>query len=104
MITAIVSAPLPEGLTFDQYTENTMKIVERFRTIPGLIRKNFLYSAEEGMGGGVYLWESREAAEACYAGVWLDNFKNAFGVNPKITYFETPAVVDNAAEEIKTVA
>ncbi len=28
MITAIVSAPLPEGLTFDQYTENTIKIVD----------------------------------------------------------------------------
>ncbi len=104
MITAIVSAPLPEGLTLEQYTENTMKIVERFRTIPGLVRKNFLFSADEGKGGGVYLWESREAAEACYAGVWRENFIKAFDVDPTIVYYDTPVVVDNAAGEIRTAA
>ncbi len=104
MITAIVSAPLPEGFTYEKYAEMTLRIAGRFRTIPGLIRKNFLFSAEEGKGGGVYLWESREAAEACYAGVWLDNFKTAFGTGPTIVYFDTPVVVDNAAGEIKTAA
>lgn len=104
MITAIVSAPLPEGLTYEKYAENTKNMAERFRAIPGLIRKNFLYSEAEGKGGGVYLWESREAADACYAGVWRDNFMKAFGVEPTIVFYDTPVVVDNAAGEIKTAA
>jgi hypothetical protein len=104
MITAIVSALLPEGLTYEKYAENTKNMAERFRTIPGLIRKNFLYSEAEGKGGGVYLWETREAADACYGGVWRDNFMKAFGVEPTIVFYDTPVVVDNLAGEIETAA
>ena len=61
MITAVVTIKLPEGLTRAQWLENTKAIAARFQTIPGLIRKQFLYS-DRGVGGGVYLWETREAA------------------------------------------
>ena len=44
MITAIVKIAIPESLTPGQYAENVEKIADRFRTIPGLVRKNFLYS------------------------------------------------------------
>jgi len=104
MITAIVTAQLLAGMTREQYLEHAQRIAPRFQAIPGLIRKQFLFSAETGTAGGVYLWESREAAEACYRGVWRENFRNAFGVDPAIAYFDSPVVVDNAAREVKVAA
>jgi hypothetical protein len=103
MITAVVTAKLPKGLTREQWLDNTKRIAARFQTIPGLIRKQFLYS-EGGVGGGVYLWETREAAEACYRGPWRDNFRNVFGVEPEIAWFDSPVVVDNVSHEIKIAA
>ena len=100
MITAVVTIKLPAGLTRAQWLENTQRIAERYRAIPGLIRKQFLYS-EEGVGGGVYLWESREAAEACYRGPWRDNIRAMFGAEPEIRWFESPVVVDNEAHAIR---
>lgn len=102
MITAIVKIKKPAALTLEKYTESTRAIAERFQSIPGLVRKNFLFSDDEGCAGGVYTWESREAAEACYAGPWLDNIRNLFGVEPEISYFDTPLIVDNESGEIKT--
>jgi len=104
MITAVVSAPLPEGFTYEKYAENVARIADGFRTVPGLIRKNFLYSEAARKGGGVYLWETREAAEECYAGVWRDNFRNTFGVDPQIDFYQTPVVVDNKVGEVLSVA
>ena len=104
MITAIVSMPLPKSFTYAGYVENTKKIADRFRNIPGLIRKNFLYSEETRTGGGVYLWESKEAAETCYAGPWRDAILSTFGVEPNIVFYKTPVVVDNAVGEIVTAA
>jgi len=101
MITAIVTAKMPAGLTRKEYAEHATRIAERFQTIPGLIRKQFTFNAQEGIGGGVYLWENQEAAEACYQGVWRDNFRNAFGVEPQIVFFECPVVVDNEHHTIK---
>jgi hypothetical protein len=106
MITAIVKIPIPESLTPSQYAENVKKIADRFRTIPGLVRKNFLYSEDEGVAGGVYLWESRQAADACYTegGPWRETITSTFGVQPQISFYDTPAVVDNKAEEVLIVA
>ncbi len=102
MITAVVTAPIPDGFTNEKYAENVRKIADRFRTIPGLVRKNFLFSAEQGLAGGVYLWETREAAEACYAegGPWREAFTSVFGVQPQIAFYDTPVVVDNKVGEI----
>jgi hypothetical protein len=104
MITAIVTAKLPPGFTSQIYAEHAARIAERFQDIPGLIRKQFLFNPEEGLAGGVYLWETREFAEACYRGVWRENFMNAFGVEPQIRFFESPVVVDNESRVIKTAA
>ena len=104
MITAVVTAPIPKGLTREKYFENIKKTAERFRTVPGLIRKNFLVDFDSGVGGGVYLWETREAAEACYRGVWRDNFKASFGVDPTIQFFDSMVIVDNEQSDIKIAA
>ena len=101
MITAVVTFKLPQGMTRDQWAENTKAVSTRFQAVPGLIRKQFLFS-EKGIAGGVYLWETREAGEACYRGPWLENVRTASGGNePDIAWFETFAVVDNESRKIR---
>lgn len=103
MITAVVTFKIPDGVTREQWMQQTRAVATRFQDIPGLIRKNFLYS-DKGLAGGVYLWETREAAEACYRGPWRDNIRNIAGVDPDIAWFDTEVVVDNESHQIKTAA
>src|SRR5262249_3965425 len=67
MITAIVQYRLPSNIDLKACAEHFRKIAPGFRTVPGLIRKQFIY-AEDGWAGGVYLWKTRADAEAFYSG------------------------------------
>jgi len=50
-----------------------------------------------GLAGGVYLWESRAAAEQVYSGEWRERVTKLYGNAPQVTYFDTPVIVDNSA-------
>ncbi len=104
MITAIVQFKVGPGADKAQISENMKKVAPKFEGMPNLIRKNFLFDGDNGVGGGVYTWESREAAEAVYAegGPWRQSIRDIYGVDPDITYFETPVIVDNKMGEIQT--
>jgi hypothetical protein len=104
MITAIVQFKVGLGADKAQIFENMKKVAPKFEGMPNLIRKNFLFDGDNGVGGGVYTWESREAAEAVYAegGPWRQSIRDIYGVDPDITYFETPVIVDNKMGEIQT--
>ena len=107
MILAVVKIPISKEMDLDEYNAHAEDVAPNFEGLPGLIRKNFLYSAEEGVAGGVYCWESREAAEACYVedGIWRKNIREFFKAEPAITYYETPVITDNALGKIvKSVA
>ena len=54
MITAIIQYRLPSNIDLKACAEHFRKIAPGFRTVPGLIRKQFIY-AENGWAGGVYL-------------------------------------------------
>ena len=58
MITAIVLYRLPSSIDFKACAEHFRKIAPGFRSVAGLIRKQFIY-AEDGWAGGVYLWKTR---------------------------------------------
>jgi heme-degrading monooxygenase HmoA len=103
MITAIVEYSLPPSLGRQECLEHFTKIAPGFREVPGFLRKHFLYS-DTGVGGGVYLWETREDAERFYSGSWLAGIRSRYGVDPKITYFETLVICDVAEPEIRLTA
>jgi hypothetical protein len=96
MITAIVRFPLPQGLSPDEVKAAYEHSAPQFRGAAGLIRKYYLLGADQ-TGGGVYLWESREAAETMYSDAWRQRIAERFGAPPRIEYFDTPLVIDNAA-------
>ena len=94
MITAIVNFPLPADVDLDQARTMFEQTAPRYAGMPGLVRKYYLFG--NGKGGGVYLWESREAAEAVYTPEWRQRIKSHYGAEPEISYFDSPVIVDNA--------
>jgi hypothetical protein len=99
MITAVVTFKLPPDMTREKWRDHNKSVSPRFQTIPGLIRKQFLYDGK-GNGGGMYLWESREAAEACYKGPWKDAVAAIAQSEPTIAWFETAVIVDNQSRDV----
>jgi hypothetical protein len=96
MIVAIVQFDLPDGMTLSEATETIFApSVDKYRAMPGLVRKNYLFG--HGKGGGVYLWASIEAAERAYSTEWRSMMAARFGSVPAVTYFESPIEVENTA-------
>jgi hypothetical protein len=97
MITAIVLYDLPPSIGLEECRAHFTKIAPDFLEIPGFLRKQFICARGGKVAGGVYTWESQEAAERFYAGEWLAGFRARYGVDPKISYFETVALTERAA-------
>ena len=70
-----------------------------YRDVKGLIRKDYL-NGEDG-GGGVYLFESRETAEAWFNDEWWGWIEERFGAKPTLTFYDHYVTVDNAAGEVR---
>ena len=65
----------------------------------GLIRKDYL-NGDAGTGG-VYLWESRKAAEAWFTEAKLAELTERFGARPRLTWYDTHVTVDNLKHETR---
>lgn len=98
MITAIVRFKVPPGTPLDTMADLFRGSAPKYVKLPGLVRKYYLYDAE-GIGGGVYLWESRAAADRVYTAQWRAMIAERYGAEPEITYYDTPVIVDNTAAE-----
>jgi|TARA_B100000315_G_scaffold249626_2_gene281140 hypothetical protein len=103
MITVLVRFKLPDGVGSEQYKKTAEEAAPRFQGMQGLKTKYFLYN-EEGYGGGFYVWESREQAEALYTEGWADAMQERMASRPEVTYFETSVVVDNESGAIRVEA
>ena len=102
MITAIVTFVLPSAITRERWSKIAASAAPCYENVPGLMRKQFLFN--HGLGGGVYLWESRAAAETCYDGGWRESIARVAESDPRIAYFETPVVVDKTRGAIAAAA
>ena len=65
----------------------------------GLIRKDYL-NGESGTGG-VYLWDSRESAEAWFTEERMAELTQRFGARPRLTWYDTHVTVDNLKDETR---
>jgi hypothetical protein len=94
MITAIVRFQLPNGMTLEDAKSIYEKSTPNYQGVPGLIRKYYLFGQDQ-IGGGVYLWQSHDAAEKMYSPAWKKMITERYGAPPEIHYYETPVIVDN---------
>ncbi|HEY6995640.1 MAG TPA: YdhR family protein [Xanthobacteraceae bacterium] len=97
MMTAIVQFQLPSAITLEEATRRFEASAPKYQNLPGLIRKYYIRSEDGRVAGGVYLWETRQAAERVYDGEWRARVEKLYGGKPTITWFDTPVVVDNSS-------
>lgn len=96
MITAIVRFKLPPSVDLAKATEMYRASSVKYENLAGLVRKYYLFDPKTGEAGGVYLWESRAAAEAVYNAAWKADLTKRYGMEPAVSYFESPVIVDNS--------
>jgi hypothetical protein len=102
MITVIVQFKLPKPITREEARKTFLSTAPNYKDLPGLIRKYYLLSPDGGTGAGVYLWNSKEESDKLYTEEWRNFVTGKYGVEPSVTYFECPIVVDNLSHEVIT--
>ena len=83
MITAIATFRLPRRLTVDEARAIFEGTAPRYQSQPGLIRKYYVLSEDGMTAGGVYLWQSRQDADALYDDAWRAFVTEKYGAPPR---------------------
>jgi hypothetical protein len=100
MIIAIVTFTLNKKWTREEAAEVFRSTASKYLNRPGLIRKHYYLSEGGDQSGGVYLWASRAAAEACYTAEWRAMVTEKYGRAPEIRFLEGLITVDNLTQTI----
>jgi hypothetical protein len=104
MITVIVQFALPAPLSVEQARQVFLATAPKYRGLPGLVRKYYVLSEDGATAGGVYLWRSRPEAERFYSPEWRDFVRGKYGTEPRLSWFDSPVIVDNASPEMSSDA
>lgn len=104
MYAAIVSYKPSPAKSPEEIEARFAAATPMFMNMPGLVRKYFCFDAQQQEGTSVYIWESREAALACFESPrFREGFRNSFGCEPGIKYVEIKRVVDNSDKVTESV-
>ncbi len=103
MILELVLFKNPPGMTRDAEMEAARAVVPKWLANKDLLRKHFIRS-DDGYGGGVYIWPSREAAQAAHDEAWMQSVERRTGGRPEIRYFDLMIVLDTKTQEVKEFA
>lgn len=95
LVAVVVVAKIPPGAPRAKVEEGILASVPTYQKIPGLIRK--VFTVNEDSYGGLYVWANRAAAEAWFTPEFIAKVKARSGVEPQITYFDSPVQIDNRA-------
>jgi len=100
VITVITEFRLPKPMTRHEARSIFLSTAPKYRGVSGLYRKCYILSQDGSTVGGVYLWKSRAEADSMYTETWRQFVRDKYGVEPSLTYFESPVIVDNVTQEI----
>jgi hypothetical protein len=85
-----INTPDIEGLK-----KKMLGTAPKYEGLAGLTRKYYVVTEDQRQAGGIYLWETRAAAEAWYTPEWSRYMTEAWGQPPLVEYLDCPIVVDN---------
>ncbi len=97
MITVITRFAVPAAIDANQMQAAFSQAAPAFRNVPGLIRKQFLLSADGRTAGGVYLWQEEDAARNFIQQRVAPMIREKFQVEPTIEFYHSPVLVENGA-------
>jgi hypothetical protein len=97
VIVELVTFPAPPDAGWDDILSEARHVVPKWRANPQLVRKHFLLSEDGAQCAGLYIWPSREAAEAAHDAAWRAGVEKRTGAAPVIRYFALQMLLDNEA-------
>ena len=100
MITVITEFMMPRPMTLEEARRIFSSTAPNYQDVQGLFRKTYIFSEDGKTLGGVYFWNSRQEAEAMFTEEWRAFVRGKYATDPKVTYFESPVIVDNVAQQI----
>lgn len=65
-----------------------------YTDVPGLVRKYFGFTEDATEVIGIYLWTSREAADAFYSPGWIAGVAERWGAVPRKNEWVVPVVAE----------
>lgn len=104
MHTVMWTFQVPEGTAKDSLRQTIKATAHTYQGIPGLIRKYYGISDDGKTLVGIYLWESRAAAERLYTAEWVAMVAKRWGAPPLRQEWETPMVVEAAEKRLVEAA
>lgn len=102
MIVAIVTFKLPRPWSVEEAASVFRSTAPKYLGKAGLVRKHYYVSESGDRAGGIYFWQSKADALACYTGEWKAMVAGKYGSPPDIQYVHVPVTVDNVAGKIET--
>lgn len=96
---AVVTFPTPKEIDRAAMRALIEEAGPNYTNIPGLRRKYFI--AGDGVGGGIYEWDSRSNAEAFYGEEWYAAIQERFGAVPKIEIFDAAGIADGVGHQLE---
>src|SRR5262245_43097620 len=100
MITEIVTFTVSPGATRETIFQAFERTAPGWQQNPDLIRKYYLFDAERGIAGGVYLWKEKAHAEKWHGAEFRERVRALYGAEPTSQFFETPIIVDNVTGQL----
>ena len=104
MIVAVVSFQMRKATTPEEMSGPFKAAVPLFQKVPGLLQKYFYVSDDGRRAGGIYVWESRAAADRVYTAEWRSFVEGKYGTPPQVEYLHSPVMVDNRDGTISVAA
>ena len=101
MIVAIVTFRLPKRWSVAEAAAVFKSTAPKYLGKAGLRRKHYYVTEDGERAGGIYFWESKAAAEACYTPEWRAMVTDKYGAPPEIVYAAVPVSVDNVSNAIE---
>lgn len=97
MILELVTFQAPPGADWDAILVDARATIPRWRANAQLVRKHYLLSDDGKECAGLYIWPTREAAQAAHDAAWRASVELRTGAAPKFRYFALQMLLDNEA-------
>lgn len=92
----------PPELTEERIRAQFDAVAGNYLGVPGLVRKYFGFSEDATKVVGVYLWDSRESADAFYSPEWLAGVTERWGAEPLRQDWTVPVVAETVDDRVVT--
>ena len=100
MHTVMWTFKVPAGTSKHKLIETINATAHTYEGVPHLIRKYYGIAPDGSSLVGIYLWESRAAADAFYTDDWVAMATKRWTAAPQRHDWETPMVVESAERRL----